>query len=126
MNMDMWKVVNRVYKKLEDEGSRFFSFVPEYEYLWINRTLIDLDDTEALGDYLVEHRFVNPIKEDLAFVIGRVCRVGKRIAREMIPPRLCIQGISPPRIRKGARKTKALSEKAYQWIKTVLEYCEVV
>ena len=124
--MDMWKVINRVYRRLDDEGARFFSFVPGYEYLWINRTLIDLDDTEALGEYLVQHHFVDPTKEDLEFVIGRVCRIGRKTASEIVPPRLCIQGITPPRIREGAKKNKKQSARAYQWIKTVLEYCEVV
>ena len=117
--MEMWKVINRVYKRLDDEGARFFSFAPGYEYIWTNETLIDLDDTVTLGEYLLQHHFVDPTKEDLEEVIYSVCRDGRRIAKEIVPPSLCIQGIVPPKIRRNAKKKQ--SEKAYQWIKVILE-----
>lgn len=119
--MEIRKVLERVYDKLEYEA-RFFKFLPGYEYLWNNRTLIDLDDTEALADHFVQHHFVDPVKEDLEHVVWHVSQVGRELSDELTPPGPCINGIKAPQIKEGMKKTKKRAKEAHQWIKAILEH----
>ena len=124
--MERWKVIDRVYDRLYDENAQYLKAMPGLEYIWINGTLIDIDRQLELADYFVDHNYVDPDKEDLDEVVYWVCRNVKRMAREIIPPRDCINGIMAPKINKGTRITRKLREQAYLFVRTLMEYIEAV